>query len=329
MSLLTRCPACATLFKVVPDQLRISDGWVKCGQCSDIFDASKHLMEVDDLEPPITAPKPPADDSEAIHPTLPAVEPATANETLRTAQNPDSTVTSDVPQLQEVLDGVVAETAASNLPPKKDPPPGDTTDVSQLRWDDDPETENSHQQPPPESEPEDTLPSFLAQDSTRAAWKKPLVRAVLWLAAGLLGLTLWGQWLYAEKDHLAAQYPDMKLTLDQFCTLPYCTIQPLRQIESLSVDSVGFNQLGQETYRLNFVVKNASNLPLLRPAIELTLTDAQDQPAYRRVLSNTELASTSQVINAGAEWSANVVLKVIFESNEQPIRGYRLLIFYP
>ncbi|HEY8906251.1 MAG TPA: zinc-ribbon and DUF3426 domain-containing protein [Rhodoferax sp.] len=46
MSLLTRCPACTTLYKVVPDQLRISQGWVKCGQCGEIFDASQHLMEV-------------------------------------------------------------------------------------------------------------------------------------------------------------------------------------------------------------------------------------------------------------------------------------------
>ena len=46
MSLLTRCPACQTLYKLVPDQLRISQGWVKCGQCGEIFDASKHLIQV-------------------------------------------------------------------------------------------------------------------------------------------------------------------------------------------------------------------------------------------------------------------------------------------
>jgi len=44
MSLITRCPSCETLFKVVPDQLRISDGWVRCGQCEEVFDASRHLL---------------------------------------------------------------------------------------------------------------------------------------------------------------------------------------------------------------------------------------------------------------------------------------------
>ena len=43
MSLITRCPACATQFKVVPDQLKLSDGWVRCGHCSDVFDANRYL----------------------------------------------------------------------------------------------------------------------------------------------------------------------------------------------------------------------------------------------------------------------------------------------
>lgn len=45
MSLITRCPACATTFKVVPDQLRISDGWVRCGQCTEVFDATANLVQ--------------------------------------------------------------------------------------------------------------------------------------------------------------------------------------------------------------------------------------------------------------------------------------------
>ncbi|MGH8805141.1 MAG: zinc-ribbon domain-containing protein, partial [Polaromonas sp.] len=29
MSLITRCPACGTMFKVVTDQLKVSQGWVR------------------------------------------------------------------------------------------------------------------------------------------------------------------------------------------------------------------------------------------------------------------------------------------------------------
>ena len=45
MSYTTRCPACGTMFKVVPDQLKISDGWVRCGHCADVFDATLYLEE--------------------------------------------------------------------------------------------------------------------------------------------------------------------------------------------------------------------------------------------------------------------------------------------
>src|SRR3982751_4619035 len=44
MSLITRCPACGTMFKVVADQLKVSQGWVRCGHCSEGFDASLHLQ---------------------------------------------------------------------------------------------------------------------------------------------------------------------------------------------------------------------------------------------------------------------------------------------
>lgn len=43
MSYTTRCPACGTTFRVVPDQLKISDGWVRCGHCADVFDATLYL----------------------------------------------------------------------------------------------------------------------------------------------------------------------------------------------------------------------------------------------------------------------------------------------
>lgn len=51
MSLVTRCPACETTFKVVKDQLRISDGWVRCGRCSQVFDATVDLREAPETTP--------------------------------------------------------------------------------------------------------------------------------------------------------------------------------------------------------------------------------------------------------------------------------------
>jgi len=38
MSITACCPACGTTFRVAPEQLRASDGWVRCGRCSRVFD---------------------------------------------------------------------------------------------------------------------------------------------------------------------------------------------------------------------------------------------------------------------------------------------------
>src|SRR5687768_16046790 len=65
MSLITRCPACGTMFKVVPDQLRISEGWVRCGHCAGVFDATAHLQPDDEKAAA-------AESSTALQPTVPA-----------------------------------------------------------------------------------------------------------------------------------------------------------------------------------------------------------------------------------------------------------------
>jgi len=61
MSHLSRCPACATTFRVVDAQLQQADGWVRCGACQHVYDArpglQPELPPPDDL-PPMTAPAP-------------------------------------------------------------------------------------------------------------------------------------------------------------------------------------------------------------------------------------------------------------------------------
>jgi predicted Zn finger-like uncharacterized protein len=57
MSLAARCPACGTVFRVVQDQLRISEGWVRCGRCSEVFNAVEHLVDVD-ADQALTRPSP-------------------------------------------------------------------------------------------------------------------------------------------------------------------------------------------------------------------------------------------------------------------------------
>lgn len=79
MSLITRCPACQTLFKVEPDQLQASEGWARCGQCQQAFNANTHLVPTLESSSVITpiepAPAPAASASSAAEPPSQAEPP--------------------------------------------------------------------------------------------------------------------------------------------------------------------------------------------------------------------------------------------------------------
>jgi len=74
MSLATRCTACGTIFRVVEDQLRVSEGWVRCGRCAEVFDAREQLFDIDLEAPP---PWPPVN-PDAPEPVAPLYPPASA-----------------------------------------------------------------------------------------------------------------------------------------------------------------------------------------------------------------------------------------------------------
>ena len=45
MQLITRCPHCKTAFAFDAAQIRIAQGWVRCGKCAELFESDKHLFK--------------------------------------------------------------------------------------------------------------------------------------------------------------------------------------------------------------------------------------------------------------------------------------------
>jgi predicted Zn finger-like uncharacterized protein len=80
MALATRCPKCGTAFRVVRDQIKLREGWVRCGVCSTPFDSHASLIEIDvpaaatPAEPPVAAQVPVAEPHSA-QPAPPAPDP--------------------------------------------------------------------------------------------------------------------------------------------------------------------------------------------------------------------------------------------------------------
>ena len=291
MSLITRCPACGTMFKVVPDQLRISEGWVRCGHCAEIFDATASLQGADAAESlqqaPTPAPVPPQTQAQMPAP-VPVPVPAR-----------------DLPEAQDSIDA----------PPLYPSFPSEVQD-SQL------------QREPREEEPDLDDVSFVRHARRKAFWRGPLVTLALLLLLLVLGALLVVQYAAHDRDKLAATHPALRPWLQLLCEPLRCQLGPPRQIDAIVIDSSSFNRLRSDAYRLSFTVRNQAEIQVAMPSIELTLTDIQDQPVIRRVLAPREVGAAA-AIAAAAESTGSVALSVTASGTSARIAGYRLLAFYP
>lgn len=80
MSLATSCPSCGTVFKVVEDQLKVSEGWVRCGHCQDVFNALEGLFDLQRRDSTLgglgnrVPPTPASEAAPSASPTPPAPE---------------------------------------------------------------------------------------------------------------------------------------------------------------------------------------------------------------------------------------------------------------
>lgn len=496
MSQITRCPSCQTCFKVVADQLRISDGWVRCGHCKQVFDATEQLQQVqpaalmpdlplDSLRAPVqpvarsadaphvwgTERRPSAGRASTFTATAPqaiterpAPVPSLSSDESRLVKAPDPEVpvtperravpaflsrdmaepvmaapfawrapvapavvqpaeSADAHLTEEggLVPGPGAPLMGYELPGSVEPendilePPGfvgSETGVAVTGLSEPQETMLEAVEPHLESDPDQTRaaqteptteasgvvvpspwedwgedaaelklmpgaaalprsgavqgaylpppastgasadgdspppdggtapqvasplpidsavvePSFVRAARRRDFWRKPLVRVALGgLCAALCALLLL-QVAVQQRSWLAAAQPQWRPLLSDLCGLLHCQLGPYRDIAAVVVDSSSFNKERGDSYQFALTLKNHSNIALETPAIELTLTDAQDQAVLRRVFFASDLAAPAQLAARG-DWSASVQMGV--SAPDARITGYRVLAFYP
>ncbi|MNV02112.1 hypothetical protein D3C71_923390 [compost metagenome] len=153
-----------------------------------------------------------------------------------------------------------------------------------------------------------------------------MVRTVLGVLLLMSVAVLALQVAVQERDRLAAMDARARPWLMALCAPLHCEIAPPRQIADVVIDSSSFNKARGDSYQLALTMKSKASIPLAMPAVELTLTDAQDQPVLRRVLLPTDMGAPME-LSAGGEWSASV--SVIVTTGGARVAGYRLLAFYP
>ena len=146
-----------------------------------------------------------------------------------------------------------------------------------------------------EDQESDLEVSFVLAARRKAFWRKPVVRMALGLVffISLLGLAL--QIAVQERDRIAALDARTRPWLVKLCEPLRCELAPVRQIADVVIDSSSFNKARGDSYQLALTMKSTATIPLAMPAVELTLTDAQDQPVLRRVLLPTDMAAPAEL----------------------------------
>jgi predicted Zn finger-like uncharacterized protein len=310
------------MFRVVPDQLRISEGWVRCGQCDEAFDASQNLFQESAVSAPESAPEPVATESAQPAPLMAQGTWLTESSESRDVRDeiqvdlPREDRPAASPDVQAALLNVIGNPEKSiEVTEHIDVDlPGQIFQAGQS-------TQNTFHELP--------AVSFMRAMPKRSMWHQPWVRAVLGLMSFVLVVALAAQLVVHERDRLVAMQPQIRPVLDALCATLKCELSTVRQIESIVIDNASFSKIRAESYRLGLSVKNTAAIDLAMPSLELTLTDSQDQTVLRRVLLPAEFGATSDVLVMGSEWSGTVALDVRGATGAERISGYRVLVFYP
>ncbi|HOL36922.1 MAG TPA: zinc-ribbon and DUF3426 domain-containing protein [Rubrivivax sp.] len=311
MTLATRCPNCRTVFKVVQDQLRISEGWVRCGRCAEVFNAVEHLVDAEAGEmrrAPIEVHRaftPPVAPGRRAEPGAgdgpgPAGHAGDAP-TVESAAGADAA--SDTQAGAPQAAAAPAESAPADLAAGERPVPA----------------------PAPAPAP-GVLPSFVRSAERAERWQRPRMRALLSSVLLVAVLLLAAQWLYVYRDLAAARWPALRPLLVQACGALGCRIEPMRAIDSMSVDSSGLVRVEKsDIYRLAVALRNQGRDAIALPAVDLTLTDAQGRLIARRVLRASELGATAPTLAANSE----LALQGSIQVSGAPVAGYTIELFYP
>jgi predicted Zn finger-like uncharacterized protein len=324
MSLATRCASCGTVFRVVQDQLKVSEGWVRCGRCDEVFNALEGLFDLErDAPPEWTGPTPAP---ELAHAGVSIVrEPA--DEVPRDRLDPFRVERIDEQLLgpRRSAFGLLSSSAASA---RRQP------DFADARFDTDlPEDAASVPVAATTSATGDSddsaahaAPEFVRRAQRQARWQSPWARALLLAGSCILALGLVTQAGHQFRDRIAAQWPASQPTFRVWCEFAGCAIGPPRRIEDISVESTALARATvADAFRLSIVLRNRASTPAAMPWIDLSLTDATGQLVARRALNPQDFRAHSQTLAAASESA----LQLLFSTGSARVTGYTVEIFYP
>ncbi len=305
--MITHCPSCHTHFRVHAEQLAVRAGQVRCGKCNRVFDALEYLIEE----------------------SAPAREPPAAQEF---APNVATAVAAE--SVPELAPDAAADFGAERQAPATAASAGE--DAETMEADNGTFEPAVHEFALEPREGVDVEPAYGASsfDFGPIAAADPARRARRWpwlLGAILLLLVLLAQASYHYRSALLVLFPEAKPYAVKLCASLGCELSLPRRIEKMSIEA---SDLQADTANPNIMVlsatlKNRAVFEQQLPSLELTLTDAQDQPVVRRVLAPKDYMGKAADTQTGFAANSEIAIKVFIEGSQVKATGYRLYLFYP
>lgn len=326
--MLTRCPSCATHFRVTADQLKLRAGRVRCGECQHVFNALDTLIEEPALFV-VPSPHGTPDGETAHHANLgaDAAEHPPADIELPAAAGDTAPPLHDEAPI-EMAPGAADETAEQEPAPAAEPPgePQAAPDILS------PEVEADA----PDTLPVDEVTSEKPEDDA-SGWadaydEPPPPRRWPWVVGALLALLALGlQAIVTFRVELAVLWPEARPLLAAACEPLGCTVGLPAKVALVGIEASDLHpDTGQPgRLALTATLKNRAPFAQQFPHLELTLTDTADKPLVRKVVGPELYLPRGMPLANGMMPNADIAVNLALDAGNLPASGYRLYIFYP
>jgi predicted Zn finger-like uncharacterized protein len=172
-----------------------------------------------------------------------------------------------------------------------------------------------------------TLPDELFGTAAASAGKRwPWVVGNLVLLLSLAGQAAW----FFPSD-IAARVPDLRPALVEFCGWVQCSVQLPRLPEQLFIESSDLQMLDPahpNEVLLTATIRNRAPASQDFPLLELTLTDASNQTAARKIFSAADYLDPGADRRRGIAASQELSIRVYLDTGNLKATGYRLYLFF-
>lgn len=151
-----------------------------------------------------------------------------------------------------------------------------------------------------------------------------------WILAIILILLAIAQSLYFLRNEVALYYPITKPYLEQACLQLHCKIELPKMIEFIVIDDSDIQEDAQHQglIWLSSTLVNQASFTQAFPNLELTLTNVEDQPKFRKVISPKDYLPAGRDIQRGLSAHEEIRIRLPINTQNEVLAGYRVLVTY-